>query len=55
MTKRRGFAMGGDPEMLLGEERDSRVGKQSHGGWHMCHYAANIQSVADQETRCLYN
>ena len=55
MTEQRGFLMGGGPEMLLGEERGSRIGKWIHGRWHVCQYAANIQSVAGQETRCLYS
>lgn len=40
--------------VLLGEERGSRIGKWSHGGWHVCQYAANNQSMAHQETCCLY-
>lgn len=46
--------MGGDLEVLPGEERGSRIGKWSHGEQHVCQYAVNIQSVAGQETRCLY-
>lgn len=42
--------MGGGPEMLLGEERGSGIGNWSHGGWHVCQYAANIQLVAGWET-----
>lgn len=42
--------MGGGPEMLLGEERGSGVGNWSRRGWYVCQYAANIQSVAGQET-----
>jgi len=41
--------------MLLGEEMGSRIGKWSCGGWHVCQYAADIQSVAGQETCCLYS
>lgn len=32
MTEQRGFLMGGDLEMLMGEERGSGIGKWSHGG-----------------------
>lgn len=46
---------GGGSEALLGEERGSRIGKWSHGGWHVCQYAANNQSMARQETCCLYS
>lgn len=41
--------------MLLGEERGSRIGKWSRGGWHVCRYAVNIQSVPGQETCWLYS
>lgn len=27
---------GGGSEVLLGEERASRIGKGSRGGWHVC-------------------
>lgn len=42
-------------EVIPGEERGSRIGKWSHGGWHVCQYAANNQSMARQESCCLYS
>lgn len=45
---------GGGSVALLGEERGSEIGNWSHGGWHMCQYAANNQSMTHQETCCLY-